>query len=60
MEKIGVIVGNGKLPLYFLDEAEEKKLEIYPIGLFDTIAPSSIMAVECMSFKAKPSYKSIY
>lgn len=39
MEKIGVIVGNGKLPLYFLDEAEEKKLEIYPIGLFDTIEP---------------------
>ena len=39
MEKIGVIVGNGKLPLYFLKEVEGKELDIYPIGLFDTIEP---------------------
>ncbi|MGL4533967.1 MAG: LpxI family protein [Fusobacteriaceae bacterium] len=37
MEKIGIIVGNGKLPLYFLREAEKKELEIYPIGLFSSV-----------------------
>lgn len=37
MEKIGIIVGNGKLPLYFLKEAEKKELEIYPIGLFPSV-----------------------
>lgn len=37
MEKIGIIVGNGKLPLYFLKEAEKKELEIYPIGLFHSV-----------------------
>lgn len=37
MKKIGIIVGNGKLPLYFLKEAEKFKIEIYLIGLFDTI-----------------------
>lgn len=39
MEKIGIIVGNGKLPLYFLKEVDEKKLDIYPIALFDTVEP---------------------
>ncbi|WP_372712794.1 LpxI family protein [Ilyobacter sp.] len=37
MEKIGIIVGNGKLPLYFLKEAGVKGYEVFPIGLFDTI-----------------------
>lgn len=37
MRKIGIIVGNGKLPLYFLKEAEKKGIESYPIGLFETI-----------------------
>jgi len=37
MEKIGIIVGNGKLPLYFLKEAGAKGYEVFPIGLFDTI-----------------------
>jgi DUF1009 family protein len=37
MEKIGIIVGNGKLPLYFLREAVVKGYEVFPIGLFDTI-----------------------
>lgn len=37
MTKIGIIVGNGKLPLYFLREAEAKDIEVYLIGLFDTI-----------------------
>ncbi len=37
MEKIGIIAGNGKLPLYFLREAAEKGYEVFPIGLFDTI-----------------------
>ncbi|MGL5123908.1 MAG: LpxI family protein [Fusobacteriaceae bacterium] len=37
MKKVGIIVGNGKLPLYFLEEANEKNLEIYPVGLFDSI-----------------------
>ncbi|MBR8700940.1 UDP-2,3-diacylglucosamine pyrophosphatase LpxI [Fusobacterium sp. DD29] len=37
MEKIGIIVGNGKLPLYFIEEAHAKNIEVFPIGLFDTI-----------------------
>lgn len=37
MKKIGIIVGNGKLPLYFLEEAEKQELEVFPLGLFDTI-----------------------
>ncbi|MGL4567793.1 MAG: LpxI family protein [Fusobacteriaceae bacterium] len=37
MEKVGIIIGNGKLPLYFIQEAKEKKLEIYPIGLFESV-----------------------
>lgn len=39
MKKIGVIVGNGKLPYSFLKEIsrEENKIEVFPIGLFDTI-----------------------
>ncbi len=37
MKKIGIIVGNGKLPLYFIEEANEKNLDIYPVGLFDSI-----------------------
>jgi DUF1009 family protein len=37
MRKIGVITGNGKLPLYFLEKAETNGLDIFPIGLFDTI-----------------------
>ncbi|MDR3260001.1 MAG: UDP-2,3-diacylglucosamine diphosphatase LpxI [Fusobacteriaceae bacterium] len=37
MRKIGVIVGTGKLPLYFLQEREKNDLDVFPIGLFDTI-----------------------
>ena len=37
MKKIGIIVGNGKLPLYFLEEAEKQNIEVFPLGLFDTI-----------------------
>lgn len=37
MEKIGVIVGNGEFPLYFIDEAERSDISVYPIGLFETI-----------------------
>lgn len=37
MEKIGVIVGNGKFPLYFIEEAKKNNISIYPIGLFDTV-----------------------
>lgn len=37
MEKIGVIVGNGDFPLYFIEEAERDNISIYPIGLFETI-----------------------
>ena len=39
MKKIGIIVGNGKLPLYFLQEAEKQNISVFPIGLFDTIEP---------------------
>lgn len=38
MKKIGVIVGNGKLPCSFLREIKrEENIEVFPIGLFDTI-----------------------
>lgn len=37
MKKIGIIVGNGKLPLYFLKEAENQGFDVYLVGLFDTI-----------------------
>ncbi len=38
MKKIGVIVGNGKLPYSFLQEiSRDKNIEVFPIGLFDTI-----------------------
>ena len=38
MKKIGVIVGNGNLPLIFLKEIEKlKDIEVFIIGLFDTI-----------------------
>nr|WP_307775540.1 UDP-2,3-diacylglucosamine diphosphatase LpxI [uncultured Cetobacterium sp.] len=37
MRKVGIIVGNGKLPLYFLKEAEAQDIEVYLIGLFDTV-----------------------
>lgn len=38
MEKIGVIVGNGKLPLTFLKEVEKiEDVEVFIVGLFDTI-----------------------
>ena len=39
MNKLGIIVGNGKLPLYFLQEAEKQKINVFPIGLFETIEP---------------------
>lgn len=37
MKKVGIIVGNGKLPLYFLKEAEAQGIEVYLIGLFNTV-----------------------
>lgn len=37
MEKIGIIVGNGKFPLYFMKEAKKQGYDLYPIGLFDSI-----------------------
>lgn len=38
MKKIGVIVGNGRLPLSFINEIEKgKDIEVFPIGLFDTV-----------------------
>jgi len=38
MEKIAVIVGNGDLPVKFLESASEYGVEPYPIGLFDTVS----------------------
>lgn len=41
MENIGVIVGNGKLPVHFLEKANDRKdIKLYPIGLFETIDES--------------------
>lgn len=37
MKNIGLIVGQGYLPYYFIKQAESKGYEVYPIGLFDTI-----------------------
>lgn len=37
MKKIGIIVGSGKLPLYFLKEAESEGIEVHLIGLFDSV-----------------------
>lgn len=37
MEKIGLIVGNGEFPLYFIEEARRMNIPIYPIALFDTV-----------------------
>lgn len=37
MERIGVIVGNGSFPLYFIEEAKKSNISIYPIGLFKTV-----------------------
>lgn len=39
MEKIGVIVGTGRLPLHFINEAEKGSFQLYPIGLFETVEP---------------------
>lgn len=39
MEKVGVIVGNGRLPYSIMKEIEkDKNIEFFPIGLFDTVA----------------------
>jgi len=38
MEKVAVIVGNGELPIKFLDSAKEHGIDPYPIGLFDTVS----------------------
>ena len=37
MEKIGLIVGNGKFPLYFIEEAKNSNISLYPIGLFSSV-----------------------
>jgi len=37
MEKIGLIVGNGKFPLYFIEEAKNSNISVYPIGLFPSV-----------------------
>lgn len=49
MKKIGIIVGNGKLPLYFIRKATLNDIELFPIGLFDTIDEE---------IKKAPNYKS--
>jgi len=51
MKKIGIIVGNGKLPLYFLEEAESLGYDVFPIGLFDSIEGE---------IKKHPNYKQIH
>ena len=38
MDKIAVIVGNGNLPVKFLESAKEYGIDPYPIGLFDTVS----------------------
>ncbi|MEI6857144.1 UDP-2,3-diacylglucosamine diphosphatase LpxI [Psychrilyobacter sp.] len=38
MEKIAIIVGNGGLPVKFLEHAKEYGIDPYPIGLFDTVS----------------------
>lgn len=37
MEKIGLIVGNGEFPVYFIEEARRMSIPVYPIALFDTV-----------------------
>lgn len=39
MKKIGIVVGNGKLPLSFMREIEKhnSSIEFFPIGLFESI-----------------------
>lgn len=50
MEKVGVIVGNGKLPYSIMKEIEkDKNIEFFPIGLFDTVVSE---------IKAHKNYKS--
>lgn len=51
MKKIGIIVGNGKLPLYFLEEAESLGYDVFPIGLFDSIEGK---------IKEHPNYRQIH
>jgi len=38
MEKVAVIVGNGELPIKFLEASKENGIDPYPIGLFDTVS----------------------
>ena len=38
MEKVAIIVGNGELPIKFLESAKEYDIDPYPIGLFDTVS----------------------
>ena len=37
MKKIGLIAGNGKLPLIFLNRCIELGYEIFPVFLFDSV-----------------------
>ena len=37
MEKIELIVRNGKFPLYFIEEAKNSNISVYPIGLFPSV-----------------------
>ena len=37
MNKIAIITGAGKLPTLFLEEAVNKRYEVYPIYLFDGV-----------------------
>ncbi|MGF6905515.1 LpxI family protein [Fusobacterium sp. PH5-44] len=37
MEKIGIFVGMGKLPLYFLSQINTEKFELFPLGLYDEV-----------------------
>lgn len=51
MEKIGIIVGKGRSPLYFIREALKKGYDLYPIGLFDCVEEE---------VKQLPNYKSFH
>ena len=37
MKKIGLIAGNGKLPLIFLNRCAESGYELFPVYLFDSV-----------------------
>ena len=37
MKKIGLIAGNGKLPLIFLNRCVESGYELFPVYLFDSV-----------------------